>query len=60
MAYYFFGRGYDAFLFQTKEHIDLIFKSRSYFTGTKGMYLNRWTPDLNLENYMPYAILFWV
>lgn len=39
----FCGRGYFVFLFEKKEDRDLIFRSRPYFMGSRGMYLNRWS-----------------
>jgi hypothetical protein len=28
--------------------------------GSRGMYLNRWTPNFNLENGIPLAVSVWV
>jgi hypothetical protein len=41
----FCGRGFYAFLFETKEDKDLIFRNGPYFFGSRGMFLNRWTLD---------------
>jgi hypothetical protein len=55
--FFFYGRGYYAFLFKTKDR-DSIFKSMYYFMGIRGMYLNRWTPDFNPENGIPFVVQF--
>jgi hypothetical protein len=60
LSHAFCGRGYFAFLFETKEDMDLIFRSGPYFMGTRGMYFNRWTLDFNPENDIPSAVLVWV
>jgi hypothetical protein len=40
--------------------MDLIFCSGPYFMGARGMYLNKWTPDVSPENDIPSGILVWV
>jgi hypothetical protein len=54
------GRGFFAFLFENKVDRDLIFRSGPYFMGSRGMYLNSWTPDFNPENDIPNAVPVWV
>jgi hypothetical protein len=56
----FCGKGFFAFLFEKKEDRDLIFHSGPYFMGTRGMYLNKWTPDFSPENDIPSAVPVWV
>jgi len=41
LSYYSYDRGFYALFFETKENMDLIFRSGPYFYGTKGLYLNR-------------------
>jgi hypothetical protein len=60
LSHYFYGRGFYVFLFENKEHMDLIFRNRPYFYRTKSIYLNRWTPNFNPKNDLPYAIPIWV
>ena len=47
------GRGFFIFEFISKEDRDLVFRSRPYFMGTQGLYLNRWIPDFNAEVDVP-------
>jgi hypothetical protein len=56
LSHYFCGKGFYAFFFETKEDMDLIFRSGPYFYGTKGLYLNRWTPNFNPENDIPLVV----
>jgi hypothetical protein len=44
LSHFLCGRGFFAFLFEDKSDRDLIFRSRPYFMGSRGMYLNSWTP----------------
>ena len=41
------GRGYFVFTFENKEERDLIFKSRPYFMGSRGLFLAPWSLDFN-------------
>ena len=56
----FCGRGYYTFNFETKEDRDLIFRNGLYFMDTRGLYLNRWTPDFDLEMDVPNVVHVWV
>jgi hypothetical protein len=60
LSHFLCGRGLFAFLFENKVDRDLIFRSRIYSMGSKGMYLNSLTPDFNTENDIPNAIPVWV
>jgi len=59
-THFFCGCGCYVFLFQSKEDKYLIFRSRPYFMGTSGMYLNWWTLNFNPENDIPFSIPVWV
>lgn len=54
----FCGRGYYTFHFETKEDRDLIFGP--YFMDTRGLYLNRWTPDFDPKMDIPNVFPVWV
>jgi hypothetical protein len=54
------GRGFFIFEFIDKEDRDLIFRSGSYFMGTQGLYLNRWTPDFDPNVDSPKEVPVWV
>jgi hypothetical protein len=54
------GRGFFIFEFISKEDRDLIFRSRPYFMGTQGLYLNRWTPDFDPSVDVPKEVPVWV
>ena len=56
----FCGRGYFTFHFETKEDKDLIFRNGPYFMDSRGLYLNKWTPDFDPELDIPNAIPVWV
>jgi hypothetical protein len=56
----FCGNGFYVFLFENKVDRDLIFRSRPYFMGTRGMYLNKWTPYFSPKNDIPSAVPVWV
>jgi hypothetical protein len=60
LTHYFCGRGFYAFLFEAEEDRDLTFKNGPYFFNTRGMYLNKRTPDFNPELDVPFAIPIWV
>ena len=49
----FFGKGYFTFHFETKEDKDLIFRNGPYFMDSRGLYLNKWTPDFDPELDIP-------
>jgi len=53
---FFCGRGFHAFLFKSKEDIDLIFHISLYFLGEIGMHFNKWSLDFNLENDIPFLV----
>lgn len=48
------------FLFESKEDKDLIFRNGPYFMDSRGLYLNRWTPDFDPEMDVPSAVPVWV
>jgi len=56
----FCGRGYFTFHFETKEDKDLIFRNGPYFMDSRGLYLNKWTPDFDPELDIPSAVPVWV
>eukprot|EP00253_Pinus_taeda_P010744 PITA_10744 len=56
----FCGKGYYTFHFETKEDKDLIFRNRPYFMDSRGLYLNKWTPDFDPELDIPNAVPVWV
>jgi hypothetical protein len=60
LNHFFCSRGFFTFLFEFKEHKDLIFCNGPYFVGARGVYLNKWTPDFNQENNVPSAVVMWV
>eukprot|EP00253_Pinus_taeda_P009454 PITA_09454 len=60
IAIRFCGRGYYIFLFETKEDRDLIFRNGPYFMDSRGLYLNKWTPDFHPEMDVPNAVPVWV
>jgi hypothetical protein len=60
LSHFLCGRGFFAFLFEDKSDRDLIFRSGPYFMGSRGMYLNSWTPDFSPENDIPNAVPVWV
>jgi hypothetical protein len=53
-------KGFFAFLFEEKAKKDIVFKSGPCFMGSRGLYLNRWTPDFSPKNDIPSAVPFWV
>ena len=55
-----FKREYFIFDFETKEERDLILKNRPYFMDSRGVYLNIWTPEFNLELDVPNDVKVWV
>ena len=56
----FCGRGYYTFHFETKEDKDLIFRNAPYFMDSRGLYLNKWTPDFDPELDIPNVVPVWV
>lgn len=60
IAIRFCGRGFFTFLFETVEDRNLIFRNGPYFMDTRGLYLNRWTPDFDPEMDVPNAVPVWV
>jgi hypothetical protein len=57
---YAVGRGFFIFEFISQEDIDLIFRNGSYFMGTQGLYLNRWTPSFDPAVEVPKDVPVWV
>lgn len=53
MSIKFCGKGYFTFHFETKEDKDLIFHNGPYFMDSRGLYLNKWTPDFDLKLDIP-------
>jgi hypothetical protein len=53
------GRGFYIFEFISKDDKDLIFRNGSYFMGTQGLYLNRWTLDFDLAVEVPKEVSVW-
>jgi hypothetical protein len=39
---------------------DLIFRNGPYFMDTRGMYLDKWTPDFDTDVDVPSAMSIWV
>jgi len=60
IAIRFCRRGYYTFLFETKEDKNLIFRNGPYFMDSRGLYLNRWSPNFDLEMDIPNVALVWV
>jgi hypothetical protein len=56
----FCGKEFYVFLFEIKADRDLIFRNGPYFMGTRGMYLNQWTPNFSPENDIPSIVPVWV
>ena len=56
----FCGRGYFIVHFEMKEDKDLTFKNGPSFMDSRGIYLNRWTPDFDPELDVPNAVPMWV
>ena len=54
------GRGFYIFEFISKDDRDLIFRNGPYFMGSQGLYLNRWTPDFDLNLDAPKEVPVWV
>lgn len=54
------GRGFFTFHFETKEDKDLKFQNGPYFRDTRGLYLNKWTLDFDLELDVPNVFTVWV
>jgi hypothetical protein len=57
---FFCRRGFFAFLFEFEDDRDLNFRSGPYFYGTRGMFLNRWTPNFDPEVDIPSVVLLGV
>ena len=47
VTFYAVGRGFFIFEFISKQDRDLVFRSSTYFMGSQGLYLNKWTPDFD-------------
>ena len=45
-----YGKGFFAFLFQYQVDKDLVFQSGPYFFRTRGIYLNKWTLEFDLDD----------
>ena len=48
------------FVFESAEDRDLIFRNGPYFMGPQGLYLNKWTPNFNPSQDVPFAVPVWV
>lgn len=48
-SYYFCGRGYYDFLFELKEDRGINFRIGPYFIGLRGIFLNFWTLNFDIE-----------
>jgi len=59
-AIIFCRRGYYTFLFETKEDQNLIFRNGPYFMDSRGLSLNRWSPDFDPEMDIPNVVPVWV
>lgn len=59
LSYQLCGRWFYTFFFELKEDINLIFRNGPYFMDTRGMYLNKWTPNLNPQVDDPSLVLVW-
>lgn len=59
-CYQILREGYFTFHFETKNDKDLIFRNGLYFMDSKGLYLNKWMPDFDLELDIPNAVPIWV
>ena len=57
---HFVKRGFFVFVFESAEDRDLIFRNGPYFMGPQGLYLNKWTPDFDPSQDVPYAIPVWL
>jgi len=60
IAIRFYGRGYYTFLFESKEDRNLIFRNGPYFMDSRGLYLNRWSLDFDLDMDIANAVPIWV
>lgn len=56
----FCGRGFYTFLFESKEDRNLIFRNGPYFMDSRGLYLNRWSPDFDPEMDIQNVVPVWV
>ena len=54
------GKGYFSFNFESKEDKDLIFRNDPYFMDSRGLYLNKWTPNFDPELDVPSVVPVWV
>ena len=54
------GKGDYVFLFENSEDRDLIFRNGPYFMGPQVLYLNKWTPDFDLNQDVPFVVPVWV
>jgi hypothetical protein len=57
---HFVGKGYFVFVFKNPEDKNLIFRNDPYFMGPQGLYLNKWTPDFDPAQDVPYVVPVWV
>lgn len=60
MSIRFCGKGYFTFHFKSKEDKDFIFRNGPYFMDSRGLYLNKWTPDFDPELDVPSVVPVWV
>ena len=57
---HFVGRGFFVFVFEFAKDRDQIFWNGPYFMGPQGLYLNKWTPDLDPSQDVPSAVPVWI
>lgn len=57
---YLCGKGFFTFLFYFKEVKYLFFRNGPYFMGRRGLYLNKWSLDLDTRLDVPTSVLVWV
>jgi hypothetical protein len=60
MNHFFCTKGLYIFYFEHKADRYLIFRNGPYFFYPGGLYLNKWTPDFDPENYFPSVVSVWV
>lgn len=60
IAIRFYGEVYYTFHFESRAYKDLIFINGLYFMDSRGLYLNKWTPDFDPEMDVPSVVSVWV
>ena len=51
------GKGFVVFVFKREEGNELIFRNIPYFMGPQGMFFNKWTPNFDPSENVPYVVL---